>query len=76
MKIIYKQKSEEKQLTFGDVKDNQFFVSHDGRLFQKSADESANQIASSSGTPFSVQFDFAESNIIQRIIPEIEKIEF
>lgn len=76
MKIIYKQQSEKKQLTFGDVKLNQFFVSSAGRLWQKVSNDEAQIIASSCGIPLTGRAYFSHHDIIERLIPEIEKIEF
>jgi hypothetical protein len=77
MKIIFKQDKPAKKLTFRDVKTNQFFVDKDGDLSIKYDCDSYFVIAHSSGIPSALHIqDVDYSNEIQRILPEVEKIEF
>ena len=63
--------------TFGDVRDDQFFVSQGGELCQKYNATGYNVIANASGEPYSTRQSFVESGVpIQRILPTITKIEF
>lgn len=63
--------------TFGDVKNNQFFVDDDGYLCQKTNGDSFTVIAKPDGTPCSTWFRNVRSDqTIQRIIPAVQKIEF
>jgi hypothetical protein len=77
LKIIYKQQSEDKRLTFWDVKENQLFVAANGCLYQKYSDEKARMVANHIGMLCcGCTEHFEEMTVIQRLIPEIEKIEF
>lgn len=76
IKFITAEETKE-ELTFGMVKENQFFVNRDGDLCQKCNGEEANIIASPDGSPWAVNcLSFSESKLIKRILPEITKIEF
>lgn len=76
MKFIYKEQ-EEKKITFNDVKENQFFICHQGRLCQKVTKTSAYIIADEKGKPnadrYSSLHEYLEINLI---LPEVERIEF
>lgn len=73
--IKFIEKEEVKQLTFGDVEDDQFFESADGYLYQKGNNVWANAIAKPNGKPHSSRDRFDKNNPIRRII-NIERIEF
>jgi hypothetical protein len=76
MQIIYKEK-QKKKLVFGDVEEDQFFVSNCNYLCQKYDEQSYNIIADENGVPCSGRIDNVSCNIIvTRILPEVEKIEF
>lgn len=76
MKFIFEQ-DETKQLTFGDVQDNQFFVDADGYLCQKICSDGYNIIADNTGTPYAASSDHAsKDDKIKRILPKVTKIEF
>jgi hypothetical protein len=76
MKFIFEQ-DETKQLTFGDVQDNQFFVDADGYLCQKICSDSYNTICNGIGTPYATSNDQASrDDKIKRILPKVTKIEF
>ena len=63
--------------TFGDVKDDQFFVSQAGELCQKYNINGYNVIASAPGEPYSTRQSSVDSGMpVQRILPTITKIEF
>lgn len=69
--------SSSKELTFGDVEDNQFFVNRHGSLCQKFNHETYHEIANSYGDPMCDQYNGVSSDQdIQRIIPTIDKIKF
>lgn len=76
MKIILKNQEAEKQPTFGDVKPSQFFVSAGGTLCQKKDERSYNRIARASGFPDADSGTMNEDTDIERILPEVERIEF
>lgn len=76
MKIIYKTEPPSASLTFGMVKENQFFVM-DNCLYQKCSITKANMIANRNGCVYSCDSEeIANDHRIDRILPEIEKIEF
>ena len=85
MKFILKEEKNKKPV-FGDVAENQFFVSNQGYLCQKFNYSSIHQkvgyynynvIADEKGMPLSMTFNDVSCNtIISRILPEVEKIEF
>lgn len=76
MNFIYENK-EVKAPTFGDVKENQFFVDNDGSLCQKTDYSNFTVVAAPDGTPYSAWMDeTALDRKIQRIIPTVRKIEF
>lgn len=63
--------------TFGDVKINQFFVSIEGNLYQKTTGIGANRIARFDFTPYALaNVVFYDSEVITRILPTVTKIEF
>ena len=64
-----------KQLVFGDVLINEFFVCMQGCLYQKSANTRANMIATSDGTPYATYVVLEADAGVDRIIP-VGKIEF
>lgn len=76
MKIIFEE-SENKNITFGDVSENQFFVCTDNILWQKVGTRTANQITSPDGTPYADASDSWDTlDQISKIIPTISKIEY
>lgn len=76
MKFIFKEE-QNKKLVFGDVVENQFFVSHHGFLCQKVCNDTYHVIADEKGLPLGIQFNNISGNkSIQRILPEVLKIEF
>lgn len=63
--------------TFGDVRDDQFFVNRGGELCQKYNATGYNVIANASGEPYSTRQSSVESGMqIERILQTITKIEF
>jgi len=68
---------EKKTPMFGDVEVNQFFVSANGSLCQKTADNIYSLIALSDGLLFSDQHtDVTNTRTITRILPHVTRIEF
>ena len=79
MKFILSEPIEEKQLTLADVAVNQFFVNRDGWLCQKVWGDAYIQIANSKGELYADYYtDELEltNQPIQRILPNVERIEF
>ena len=75
IKITYKNPPE--QFTFGMVEHNQFFINNAGQLCQKRSSESCSIIADATGVPMSSwQTDLHFDIPIQKVIPQIERIEF
>lgn len=62
--------------TFGDVNDDQFFVSSMGNLYQKHSCDIANKIADVRGVPDCDQVTFREDTNIERILPITTEIKF
>lgn len=60
---------------FSDVEIHQFFV-FDKCLFQKTDYYRAAQITNCQGYPYSTFKDFALCQIIDRIIPQVQKIKY
>jgi hypothetical protein len=76
MKIILKEDQSLKPV-FGDVKVNQFFVDCYGYLCQKHSSDSYNVITDANGRLVSERVDAMEDeDVIDRILPEVLKIEF
>jgi hypothetical protein len=75
MNIIYKNKDTENQLHFKDCETNQFFV-HCACLFQKVGAYEANQITNQQGLPYADQAEFEQYDVIERLIPLVDKIEY
>jgi len=76
MRIILKESIKEKP-TFGDVEENQFFVSWDGYLCQKLHLGRYNIITDKYGVPFAAREEnMISTDEVLRILPEVEKIEF
>jgi hypothetical protein len=68
---------EKKELTFADVKLNQFFVDGHGYLCQKTTQSRYNYIATPDGEPYSHYASSILSSMrILRICPIVKKIEF
>ena len=68
---------DEEKVTFGNVRDNQMFVDHDGDLCMKMNDEVFIVIASADGQPCADCIENVdEDRKITRILPKIRKIEF
>ena len=77
MKFILSVTVTEKQLTFADVEVNQFFVHADGGLCQKMGFNSYIQITNSEGAPYADYYNYVHADEpIQRILPNVERIEF
>lgn len=76
MKFILESPTEEKILTFEDVKVNQFFVTEYGELCQKIDSMSYSLIAQSDGTLYADHCSNSYGFIIKRILPKVVKIEF
>jgi len=67
----------DKPPTFGDVREDQFFVNQGGELCQKYNTAGYNVIANAFGEPFSTRQSSVDSGMpIKRIFPTITKIEF
>ena len=77
MSIKFIETEENEDLTFGMVRENQFFVSKTGELLQKICSRSACQIAERNGDP-SCFYDetWTDDSIIERILPHYSKIKF
>lgn len=61
---------------FGDVENDQFFV-YSWSLYQKISDDAAQRICNENGFPCaSGDMMFKESDVIDRILPKVSKIEF
>lgn len=76
MKIIFKEDNS-KKVVFGDVKIDQFFVNTSGYLCQKYCRDSYNIITNANGELNSARVDDISPNIIiNRVLPEVLKIEF
>ncbi len=77
MKFILSEPVKEKQLTLADVAINQFFVNQYDWLCQKIASDVYIQITNSEGEPYA---DFCDGEdpdqLIQRILPNVERIEY
>lgn len=77
MKFILSETAKEKQLTFADVAVNQFFVNRDGWLCQKLSIDAYIQITNSTGEPYADYYsDEAAGQPIERILPNVERIEY
>lgn len=77
MKISFKNTGPAKDLTFGDVMENQFFVDNAGDLCQKVTDKIYNVVASSDGTLHADSYDGMYPNMpVTRILDHIDSIEF
>lgn len=76
MEINFFNPNNTKTERFGDVRTHQFFVSLQGCLFQKYSPRAATMIAGRNGQPFSEQRVFCENDAIERILPEVTKINF
>ena len=76
MIIKFKNKKNKKKLTYADVEENQFFVCDEGFLCQKVDADSYNVIANPVGEPYADQQLCAPSQPIERILPNVDKIEF
>ena len=77
MKFILSETVKEKQLTFADVADNQFFVDRNGWLCQKVYCNRYHQITDRKGKPYADYYDNVyTSEPILRILPNVERIEF
>jgi UDP-2,3-diacylglucosamine pyrophosphatase LpxH len=61
---------------FGDVLENQFFVTKEGYLGQKKNNNAATMIANAQGIPDCFYLNMNENDEIKRILSTIEKIEF
>lgn len=76
IKFITEQE-EKKELTFDDVKLNQFFVDGHGYLCQKTNQSRYNFIADPDGKPYSHYASAIMSSMrVLRILPFVNKIEF
>lgn len=76
IKFIMKEENKS-QLTFNDVKIDQFFVNESGRLCQKANHTNYNIIANENGKLCAATRSMAfPDEPILKIIPEIERIEF
>lgn len=68
---------ENKKPTFGDVKVNQFFINLNGCLCQKVHSSSYICIASHEGDPYADYYTSQDDSIeINKVLPEVERIEF
>lgn len=76
MNISFKAQPDSTRYTFGDVKNDQFFVSSGGTLCQKVNDKLYNRIAEPGGRPEAHRGEMDGGTFIQRILPEVERIEF
>ena len=77
IKFVYEKERSGKGLVFGDVEEDQLFVSVYGNLCQKVGRDSYNIIADNTGEPCAGHIDDVKLNgRIQRILPRVEKIEF
>lgn len=77
MKFILSETVKEKQLKLADVAVNQFFVNINGWLCQKTGIASYIQITDSEGEPYADFFDGEDvKQPIQRILPNVKRIEF
>lgn len=67
----------EKDLMFGQVAANQFFVNKEGWLMQKVNANSAITIADYLKAPFArCSVEFAKGERIKKILPHVKRIEF
>lgn len=77
MKFILSEPVKEKQLTFADVAVNQFFVNLDSWLCQKVSSNAYIAITNSKGEPMADYYgDEAADELIERILPNVERIEY
>jgi hypothetical protein len=75
IKFHYENETEESQLMFKDVKDNQFFISTGGSFCQKRSANSYSVIARDKGIPYSLHLcDVNFFMPIRRILPHVTKI--
>lgn len=65
-----------KRLTFGDVKNNQFFVDYEGDLCQKINEGRYHVLADERGYPRAISYTEIPTRGIRRILPHVTKIEF
>ena len=63
-------------LSFGDVEDNQFFVSLGGALYQKHSCEIAHCIADNDKKPYCGRTTFGVTETIAKILPFVKQIKF
>ena len=75
MKFIYEKGQENKQLTFGDVENDQLFISQGGYLCQKTDGCRYTSIANESGTLESHTWNGESVTPIQKIFTEITGIQ-
>lgn len=75
MKFVYKEKSEEDSLRFLQVGVNQFFVCY-GRLYVKTDEYRAFALTNDMGQIHTAVESFSTGEIIEKILPEVEKIEY
>lgn len=69
--------SEQKDCTFGDVEENQFFIDDQARLCQKCSGHAFNVISDSDGDPWCAQReDMNHDMIIHAILPRVRRIRF
>jgi hypothetical protein len=73
MKFIYAEESN-KVIKFIDCEVNQFFV-YCGDLYQKVSSTSANQLTFK-GKPYANHCQFATYQVLDRLLPIVERIEF
>ena len=77
MKFILSESPEKKQLVFADVAVNQFFVNNCGWLCQRVSSDSYLQITDNKGEPYADFYDGEnDEQPIQRILPNVERIEY
>ena len=78
MKFILSESPEKKKLTFADVVGvNRFFVNQNGWLCQKVCSDAYIQITNSKGEPYADYYSGEDcEQPIQRILPNVERIEY
>jgi hypothetical protein len=77
MKFILSESTKEKQLTLADVEVNQFFVNQYDWLCQKVCSNAYIKITDREGKPYADFYDGEDDEQpIQRILPNVERIEY
>lgn len=76
MEISFKHGNPQRQPTFGDVAINQFFVNRDGDLCQKNRSAGYSIIAIPSGRPWSAHRKASDNQGIERMLPNIDNINY